>query len=149
MLHVHYVLVGGGAHSPQGLSLMEISHYCSCQLEQTSSSIIMVKEEIMENYEQPFHCFYLGVTHVPLLTTFWPELVCKGRWEIEWRKWSLREHYRIFNSRGVGEGRKIIFLEWIPDLLEFLGQKKETYMNFWKLLCRVFYRKMCFLHGDW
>ena len=22
-------------------------------------------------------------------------------------------------------------------------------MYFWKLLCRVFYRKVCFLHGDW
>ena len=22
-------------------------------------------------------------------------------------------------------------------------------MYFWKLLCRVFYRKVCFLHGGW
>lgn len=50
---------------------------------------------------------------------------------------------QILNSRGVGEGRKIIFLEFIPDLLKFLGQTKETYVYFWRLLCRVLHKEKC------
>lgn len=74
-----------------------------------------------------------------------PRLFTASTW-----KWHMSLYsQQILNSRGVGEGRKIIFLEWIPDLLKFLDQTKETYIYFWKLLCRVLYKRMCSLCGGW
>lgn len=150
-LHFHHASVGRRADSSQGPNLMEISQYHICHLEHVSSSIIMAKEEILENSKQAFHCSYLGMTHVPLLTTCGPELVCKGAWKQNGTNSIFGEHYTFFNSRDVEERRKTILLEGkeIPGLLKFLCQMKETYMYLSKLLCIVFYKTMCFLHGGW
>lgn len=111
-----------------------------------SSSIIIAKGEMLKNYTQSFHCLYLGVTH-PFLITSEPELVYKGTGKQSGMNRIFGEHYEFFNIRDFGK-RKIIFLEWIPDLLELFGQTMETHMYFWKL-CRMIYKIMCFLCGGW
>lgn len=57
-----------------------------------------------------------------------PRLFTASTW-----KWHMSLYsQQILNSRGVGKGRKIIFLERILDLLKFLGQRRHicTFGNF-------------------
>ena len=52
----------------------------------------------------------------------------------------------MFNQCGIG----VPYYYHIRSTFKYKYiLKRETYRYFWKLLGRVFYRKVCFLHGGW